>query len=97
MRNYKQKMDLYRLPKDRYKELRQYCLCADRFDRMIIESAIADVTDEVVGQYILRHVVSTDCSVTAMIAAGMPCGADTFRVYRAKFFWLLDQRLRYFK
>lgn len=96
MRDYKRKMNLYRIPKDRYRELRQYCLCADRYDRMIIESAIADVTDEVLGSFILRHVLSTDCGISSLQADGLPCNADTFRIYRAKFFWLLDQRLKYF-
>ena len=94
MRNYKQKMFRYRLDKARYRELRDYCLCAGRDERMIIESAAADAADEVIGRYILQHVLSTDRSVVALRADGMPCNDDTFRVYRARFFWILDQRLR---
>lgn len=93
MRDYKRKMDAFRLSPERYQKLRRYCLTAGGKEREVIDQTAAEVTDSVMGRYIAQHVTCAKYSVTAMMADGMPCGADTFRIYRAKFFWALDKRV----
>lgn len=72
MRNYRQKMSRYRLGKARYRELRDYCLCAGRDERMIIESAAADAADEVIGRYILQHVLLPTAAWLRCVRMGCP-------------------------
>ena len=61
MRGYMEKMAECRLPPDRTKELRRWCLRPGRGGRKMID--------------------------------GIPVGVDMFRVYRARFYWLLDKKL----
>lgn len=94
MRDYKRKMDAFRLSPERYQKLRRYCLTAGAKEREVIEQTAAEVTDDVMARYITEHVTSSEYGVTSMLADGMPCGADTFRIYRAKFFWVLDKQVK---
>lgn len=95
MRNYKAKIAKYRLPKQRYTYLREYCLNSDRGERLVIETAILNAFgDDQIGKFIYRHVVSTDFNWPALEANHIPCSRDTFRIYRAKFFYELDQLLK---
>ena len=95
MRDYKKKMDAVKLPPDRYRELRRFCLAANSESAyQVIKSAAEEVTDDALAAYIAAHVTSKNHKITDMIGEGMPCNADTFRVYRARFFWRLDRKLR---
>lgn len=87
MRNYKEKMSRYRIPKDRYRKLKEYCAENGNDGRITI--ALKRTTDDALAAYI-RKQVTESCSLAALEAAGLPCNRDTFRVYRAKFFWTLD-------
>lgn len=87
MRNYKGKMERYRLPASRYRELKAYCVQHRRSPK--ITEALRRTTDDALAAYI-RKQVTESCSLAALEAAGLPCNRDTFRVYRAKFFWTLD-------
>lgn len=93
MRNYKAKMAAYRLPKPRYAELREFCLCSDSDDRQYIIRALEETVNDDLSRWLFLHVVSTDYGWTRMEAEGLPCSRDTFRVYRARFYWNLDRIL----
>ena len=93
MRGYKEKIDAVQIPKSRIEELKAFCLDSSRSERDIIEAAACEASDSVMGAWIVRHVTSTDWPWRSMEAAGVPCGADTFRVYRARFFFLLNRKL----
>lgn len=100
MRDYKAKMEKYRLPEDVYEQLRDYCLCASLTERIYIEMALEEAIGDELSKFMYRHVVSTDYSFTRMELDGMPCGRDTFRIYRAKFYyhlWNILKRGGYFE
>lgn len=91
MRDYKRKMDMYRLPKRRYQRLRNYCHRTDDEAQTIIGQAIGLVTKDALALWLYRHVTERDYSWASMETDGLPCTRDTFRVYRAKFYWELDK------
>ena len=90
MRNYRGKMELYRLDPARKKVLRQWCRQPEH--RAQVEVVMAETCDVVLGRYILMH-VADDWKWAKLEANRIPCSVDTFRVYRAKFYFLLDQAL----
>lgn len=91
MRNYKAKMQKYRLPPERYRQLRDFCLCAGREEHIYIEMALAETCSDNLSKWLYRHVASTDYGWLQMEADSLPCSRDTFRIYRAKFYWTLDR------
>lgn len=93
MRNYKQKMDQYRLPKQRIQELREYCLLSGTRERESIETAAVEAAGDCLSRWLYKHVVSTDYSWARMEADCLPCSRDTFRLYRTRFYYILDQIL----
>lgn len=95
MRNYKAKMALYRLPVERYRELRQYCLNSGRNECLIIEKALHNAFgDDGIGKYIFLHVTSTDYKWGKLEEEMIPCSRHTFNIYRAKFYYELDKALK---
>ena len=94
MRDYKAKMEMYKLPDDVYEQLRSFCLDAPLSDRVYIEMALDEAIGDELSRYMYRHVVSTDYSFTQMELDGLPCGHDTFRIYRAKFYYSLYNILK---
>ncbi len=93
MRDYKRKMNDVRLPKERIAALKAFCLNSAGLDRDIIEAAAYEASDEVMGGWIVRHVISTDWTWARMEANGIPCNQDSFRLYRARFFFRLNRKL----
>lgn len=91
MNNYKKRMDKYRLPKERYRELREYCKHGATDE---IREALAKTGGGTLAEWIERHVCHGGWKWTRMEAHGIPCNADTFRVYRAKFYKNLDDVLK---
>lgn len=90
MRNYKQKIARYRLNQERYKELKAYCSKGPSPD---VKKAISMTCDDCLSGWIERHVCTSKWNLKRMQAAGLPCNADTFRVYRARFYYNLDKVL----
>lgn len=93
MRDYKAKMQMYRLSSIRYAELRRFCLNANRNDLICIEAALSETVKDELATWLYKHVVSTDWTWAKMESEGLPCNRDTFRVYRAKFYYNLDRIL----
>lgn len=96
MRNYKQKMDRYRLPKERYRELRAFCLNADSNEMNIIESAVSAAFDgkyDPLEYWMLSHITSPDFNWAKMEAMHIHCNRDTFRLRRARVYYELDKLL----
>ena len=91
MRDYKEKMEACRLPEDRYRELRRYCLAHK--DSPLISQVAYDAIGDELARYVIRHVTSRDYNMAKMEVDGLPCNRDTFRVYRARFFCELDKRI----
>ena len=102
MRNYKKLMQQYRLPRDRYIYLRDMCrryrLLSDDGKRPIDEAVFIMLGEgektDMLAAWVFRYVTSDRYSWARLHAMGIPCGEDTFRVYRARFFWTLDGVLR---
>lgn len=94
MRDYKGKMDKYRISDGRYEALREYCLNAGERDEKYIREALSHTCNDALASYIYRHVTTRGYGLERMQADRMPCNADTFRLYRARFFWNLDRIIR---
>lgn len=93
MRDYKVKMQMYKLSPERYAELREFCLCSDLDERVYIEMALQETVNDELASWLFKHVISTDWTWARMESEGLPCNRDTFRVYRAKFYYHLDRIL----
>lgn len=92
MRDYKRKMDQYRLPKDQYRELRAFCKTkgAEPFVLDALRLEFGEATDTL-QMWIFRHVTQEGCTWEYMNSRQIPCSIDTFRFYRAKFYYCLAQ------
>nr|WP_325300334.1 hypothetical protein [uncultured Dysosmobacter sp.] len=93
MRGYKEKMAEYRLPTDRTKELRRWCLQSGAAGRPTIEAAANEACGDALARWIVRHVTTVNAGYERLKQDKIPVGVDMFRVYRARFFWLLDKKL----
>ena len=93
MRGYMEKMAECRLPPDRTKELRRWCLRPGRGGRKIIEATANEACGDALARWIVRHVTSINADYARLKLDGIPVGVDMFRVYRARFYWLLDKKL----
>lgn len=94
MRDYKSKMERYRLPKQRYKELKEYCLMLSPEHQVLIEQALQMTTNDQLCRWLYKHITQNDYGWAKLEADGLPCGRDTFRVVRARFYWMLDGVLK---
>lgn len=92
MRNYSQKMAAYRLPKDRYESLRAFCLSADWEQTQLIKEIAIETVPDALSEWIVMY-ARKGMTWTQLEARGVPCSRDTFRYYRARFFWLLDKHM----
>lgn len=101
MRDYKAKMDQYRLSDDLYNSLRELCRNYEQLsqrDKRAVDDAFLEMRGsgedvDILATWVYWHVTSDRYTWPYMEARGIPCTQDTFRVYRAKFFWLLAQRM----
>lgn len=93
MRGYKEKMNKYRLPNARTKDLRCWCLQSGPAGRAIIEAAANEACGDALARWIVRHVTSINADYARLKLDKIPVGVDMFRVYRARFYWLLDKKL----
>lgn len=92
MRNYSQKMAAYRLPKDRYECLQAYCRTAGWEEKQLIKEIMYETVSDALGDWLLLYVLK-GLTWTQLEVRGIPCSRDTFRYYRARFFWLLDKQV----
>lgn len=60
-------------------------------NRMRMIEKCADVTDHVIGKYILKGVTEGLSYDTLNAIEQMPCCRDTYYILYRKFFWLLDK------
>ena len=92
MRDYKRKMDQYRLPQEQYKKLRAFCRTeeADPFILSALSQEFGEATDAM-QWWIYHHVTRTDFTWAYMESRNIPCGKETFYFYRCKFYWYLAQ------
>ncbi|MBQ9387913.1 MAG: hypothetical protein IJU01_04545 [Lachnospiraceae bacterium] len=99
MRNYKAKADKYKLPKVKADFLKAACTERDPDGRIILETDIKAVLkemfaeDDVIKNWLFEYVTSKRPSWKQIYLRGVPCGKETFRIYRYRFYWLLDRRL----
>lgn len=93
MRDYQAKLAAYKLPAERIRELREYCLQADGLDRDIIEAAAYEAAPDALAGYLIKHVTSTDYPWRALRAENIPCNRDTFHLRRAQFYCILSRKL----
>ena len=56
----------------------------------LVERAAAG-TDEVLGRYIFKHVITGTTYETLRLLDAIPCGRELFYEYLRKFYWLLSQ------
>ena len=86
-------MDKYRLPSGRMTFLKLFCQEApDNGQHETIMKVLLSVTDSAMADFIYRNVCRRE-RWNILRAHGVPCCADTFRFYRAKFFYYLDREL----
>lgn len=91
MRGYKTKMQSVKLPKERLKQLYTFCRTAMVDEAKMIDLALDKALGcDMIRVYIFRHVV-LGWGWAKLQVEGIPCGRDTFRYYRAKFFAELDR------
>lgn len=94
MRNYKKKMLKLELSKERLQELRLYCKFAGhKQQRTLAQAATKAAKDEVMADFILRHVGPKQEGFAKLEADGMPCCKDNFYFMRARFYKALDMML----
>lgn len=97
MRYYSLKMQIYRIEPARLKWLRNLCHRYPELDaetRRIIDGATFDLM--IGGDQLpvwVRHQALSGCSWAFLEARAVPCNEDTFRLARARFFWLLNRRI----
>lgn len=93
MRNYKQKMDKYRLPKSRRLICSAFCHTTNA-ERL---QTVADVLEEEFGEDAIRHWIYYNVVLgwnwAKLESERVPCSQDVFRIYRARFFFALDRKL----
>lgn len=90
-RDYKKKMEKYRMNPERYKELRRLCKRQD-FQKTV-RKALNNDKYYGLEEWLFLH--TTDrlrwrSSIAQLQSEGLPCCEDTFRVYRAKFYYNLE-------
>ena len=90
MRNYSAKADAYRLPKERTSVLRAFCLSARGDDVELIRDVAWDAVDDMLAEWIVQAVTSDRWPWARLEANHTPCSQQTFRIYRMKFYFLLD-------
>lgn len=93
MRDYQAKLAAYKLPDERVRQLREYCLQADGLARDIIEAAAYEAAPDALAGYLIKHVTSTDYPWRALKADNIPCNRDTFHLRRARFYCILSHKL----
>jgi len=93
LRNYKQKMDKYRLPPGRMNHLLHYCQHAGDGQRKTIKKVLLSVTDPVIADFLFMNICEGK-RWRHLEAYGIPCCSDAFRIYRRKFFYYLDMELK---
>lgn len=93
MRGYREKMAAYRLPLDRRRELRAFCQVADAQGLAMIRSAAVEACGDSLAPWIVRHVTLPAKDWDVLQFEGIPCSVDTFRVYRARFYAILNRML----
>ncbi len=93
MRGYREKMAAYRLPVDRRRELRAFCQVADAAGLALIQQAAVDACGDSLAPWIVRHVTLPQKDWDVLQFEGIPCSVDTFRVYRARFYAILNRLL----
>lgn len=94
MRNYSAKANLYRLSHERMKELRAFCLSASGDDFELIRDIADDTACGAMPRWIVLSVTTTQWPWSRCEAYGIPCSRQTFRIYRMRFYWLLDRYLK---
>ena len=95
IRDYKKKMKLYQIDKERYHELRSFCKTKEA-ESYIIKALTLEFEEapDMLALWIYHHVTDEKYNWSYMEANNIPCNRDTFRIYRAKFFYELDQLLK---
>ena len=91
MRNYTAKAEQYRLTKERLAVLRSFCLSARGDDVDLIRDVAWDAVDDMLAEWIVTAVTSDRWPWARLEANHIPCSQQTFRLYRMKFYYLLDQ------
>lgn len=94
MRNYSAKANVYRLPHERMKELRAFCLSARGDDFELIRDVAEDTVNDALARWIILSVATDQWPWARCEANGIPCSRQTFRIYRMRFYWLLDRTLK---
>ena len=84
-------MDSYRITKNRYMELRS--LCKKQGFEETVREALGNDLYYGLEEWIFIHVTEPRkrrSNFYTLQAEGLPCACDTFRLYRAKFYYNLE-------
>lgn len=90
MRNYKGKMDKYRLTPERYEVVRDYCLTTK--DHGLIKLAISIAAGDI-APWMLKHLTNKEYLYPQMELDSIPCNGDTFRIKRQRVYYTLSRMM----
>lgn len=90
MRDYKGKMNRYKLTGERYEAIRNYCLNIndDTYIMEAIDYAAGDV-----APWMLKHITRKGYLFPQMECDGLPCSRDSFRIKRQRVYWYISKIL----
>lgn len=93
MRNYSKKIAKYSLEKRKRVFLNAYCHTTNEERLRVIADAMQDAFgDDTISRWIWDDVVG-GAKWSLLEARGVPCSRDAFRIYKAKFFCVLDKKI----
>lgn len=93
MRDYKGKMEKYRIPKSRRALLIAYCRTTNEERLQRIQDVLdEEFLDDAITWWLFQSIVNR-WTWEKLELSSVPCGQDTFRLYRARFFWALNRKI----
>lgn len=93
MRDYSKKIARYSVEKQRRLFLSAYCNTTNEDRLRVIADAMQDAFgDDAISRWIWDAVVR-GVKWSVLETRGVPCSRDAFRIYKAKFFYILDMKI----
>lgn len=89
MRNYREKMALYRVSKDRKQHI---ILCCKRkeISEISIETVLKASDLVWLKKWLTPVYTGSTESIAKKVSSGMPCNEDSFRIHRERFFMFME-------
>lgn len=93
MRDYSKKIARYSVEKKRRLFLNMYCHTTNEERLQTVADAMQDAFgDDAISEWLWESIVK-GVKWAALETRGIPCSRDAFRIYKAKFFYILDKKI----